>query len=85
MHKIEGLPLIETVQSFQNQITGKFHTVLADPPWRFYNRTGKFSPENKKHYHYPTLPLEEIKEIPVQSCILEPAHLYLCEERSYVQ
>ena len=77
MNKIEGIPLIEASQSFQNEIKGKFHTVLADPPWRFSNRSGKFSPENKKLYLYPTLSLEEIMKIPVQSCTLEPAHLYL--------
>jgi len=69
---------VEAAQSFQNEVKGKaFHTILVDPPWRFFNRTGKFSPENKKLYLYPTLSLEEIMKIPVQSCILEPAHLYL--------
>lgn len=69
---------IEAAQSFRNKIKDKkFHTILADPPWRFFNRTGKFSPENKKLYLYPTLSLEEIIKIPVQSCTLEPAHLYL--------
>jgi DNA (cytosine-5)-methyltransferase 1 len=69
---------VEVAQSFQNEVKGKaFHTILADPPWRYSNRTGKFSPENKKNYHYPTLSLEEIMKIPVQSCLLESAHLYL--------
>lgn len=77
MNKIESQPPIEAAQSFKRAITGKFHTVLADPPWQFANRTGKFSPEYKKFYHYPTLTLQEIKKIPVESCILEPAHLYL--------
>ena len=25
-----------------------FGTVLADPPWRFQNRTGKVAPEHKR-------------------------------------
>lgn len=25
----------------------KFHTILADPPWRFQNRTGKVAPEHR--------------------------------------
>ena len=74
---VKNRPPIEAAQSFKCEVTGKFHTVLADPPWRFGNRTGKFSPENKKIYRYPTLSLGQIKEIPVQSHILEPAHLYL--------
>ena len=35
------------------------------------------SPENGRNYHYPTLSLAEIREIPVQEFIVEPAHLYL--------
>jgi N6-adenosine-specific RNA methylase IME4 len=68
----------DTAQSFENEVSGKkFHTILADPPWSFFNRTGRVSPENKKHYHYPTLSLEEIMKIPVQQCLIEPSHLYL--------
>ena len=33
MNKIEGTPFIEAAQSFQNEIKGKFHTILADPPY----------------------------------------------------
>jgi N6-adenosine-specific RNA methylase IME4 len=69
---------VGAAQSFQNEIKGKkFRTVLADPPWRFHNRTAKIAPENKRLYRYPTLSLEEIKKIPVQNCVLGPAHLYL--------
>lgn len=63
---------------FREKMKGKtFHTILADPPWQFKNRTSKASPEYKKRYHYPTLSLAEIKGIPVQETILKPAHLYL--------
>ncbi len=26
----------------------RFGTVMADPPWRFVNRTGKVAPEHKR-------------------------------------
>jgi len=55
----------------------KFATILADPPWRFQNRTGKMAPEHKRLSRYPTLPLEEIAAIPVESVLEETAHLYL--------
>ncbi|MDX9883851.1 MAG: MT-A70 family methyltransferase [Prolixibacteraceae bacterium] len=55
----------------------KFSTILADPPWQFQNRTGKMAPEHKRLSRYPTLSLEEIMEIPVQSAANETAHLYL--------
>jgi hypothetical protein len=28
--------------------TQRFHTILADPPWQFQNRTGKMAPEHKR-------------------------------------
>ena len=55
----------------------KFATVLADPPWQFTNRTGKMAPEHKRLSRYPTMTLEEIKELPVREIVEEKAHLYL--------
>ncbi|MEK6238200.1 MAG: MT-A70 family methyltransferase [Planctomycetales bacterium] len=52
-------------------------TVLADPPWRFANRTGKMAPEHGRLHRYDTLTLDEIKEIPVAEACAENAHLYL--------
>ncbi|MCI5046034.1 MAG: MT-A70 family methyltransferase [Aquisalinus sp.] len=55
----------------------KVHTVLADPPWQFQNRTGKMAPEHRRLNRYSTLNLEEIKSLPVADYTVEPAHLYL--------
>lgn len=55
----------------------KFSTILADPPWQFQNRTGKMAPEHKRLSRYPTLALQEIKDIPVESVLEDTAHLYL--------
>ncbi|MDD2760123.1 MAG: MT-A70 family methyltransferase [Methylomonas sp.] len=55
----------------------KFATILADPPWQFQNRTGKMAPEHKRLARYPTLTLDEIKQIPVANAAAETAHLYL--------
>jgi N6-adenosine-specific RNA methylase IME4 len=54
-----------------------YKTILADPPWRFLNRTGKMAPEHKRLKRYPTLHLEEIKEIPVHLVANKNSHLYL--------
>ena len=43
----------------------KFSTVMADPPWRFTNRTGKMAPEHKRLARYPTMTLEDICTLPV--------------------
>lgn len=57
--------------------TNQFSTVLADPPWRFQNRTGKVAPEHKRLSRYGTMQLEEIMELPVAQVVKDKAHLYL--------
>jgi len=52
-------------------------TILADPPWRFSNRTGKMAPEHKRLSRYSTMSLQEIMELPVPQIIAPKAHLYL--------
>ncbi|MGB4334710.1 MAG: MT-A70 family methyltransferase [Chromatiaceae bacterium] len=55
----------------------RFATVLADPPWRFQNMTGKVAPEHKRLNRYSTLTLEEISALPVTRVCEDTAHLYL--------
>jgi N6-adenosine-specific RNA methylase IME4 len=57
--------------------TGRFRTVLADPPWRFQNRTGKMAPEHRRLSRYGTMELTEIMELPVAQVVQDRAHLYL--------
>ena len=57
--------------------TGRFKTVLADPPWRFQNRTGKMAPEHHRLSRYGTMELDEIMELPVAQIVQDRAHLYL--------
>jgi N6-adenosine-specific RNA methylase IME4 len=54
-----------------------FGTLLADPPWRFSNRTGKMAPEHRRLHRYPTLSLAEIMELPVARVAKPASHLYL--------
>lgn len=55
----------------------QFETVLADPPWRFQNRTGKVAPEHVRLARYGTMDFEEIGALPVSEVVTERAHLYL--------
>lgn len=55
----------------------KFSTILADPPWRFTNRTGKMAPEHRRLSRYGTLSVDEIASLPVSQIVRQPAHLYL--------
>lgn len=56
---------------------GGFKTILADPPWRFTNRTGKVAPEHRRLDRYSTLDLNEICALPVADIVAKNAHLYL--------
>jgi N6-adenosine-specific RNA methylase IME4 len=56
---------------------GPFGTILADPPWRFSNRTGKMAPEHRRLSRYGTMTLEDIMNLPVEPLASDNAHLYL--------
>lgn len=58
-------------------LDSKFATILADPPWRFINRTGKVAPEHKRLARYPTLTIEEICALPVAEHVEDRAHCYM--------
>jgi N6-adenosine-specific RNA methylase IME4 len=55
----------------------RFATVLADPPWRFTNKSGKVAPEHKRLARYATLTSEQIASLRVASVTDTKAHLYL--------
>jgi N6-adenosine-specific RNA methylase IME4 len=55
----------------------RFSTILADPPWRFINRTGKMAPEHRRLSRYGTLTVDEIAALPVGQAAPDRAHLYL--------
>jgi N6-adenosine-specific RNA methylase IME4 len=55
----------------------KFATILADPPWRFQNSTGKVAPEHRRLSRYETMAVDEIARLPVRNVLEETAHLYL--------
>ncbi|MBR7948117.1 MT-A70 family methyltransferase [Burkholderia cenocepacia] len=59
------------------KVVGGFSTVLADPPWRFSNRTGKVAPEHRRLDRYSTMALDAIMAIDVKTALAPSAHLYL--------
>ncbi len=58
-------------------LEGPFGTVLADPPWRFLNRTGKVAPEHRRLSRYGTLDWKDIARIPVSDLVADRSHCYL--------
>ncbi len=59
------------------KVVGGFATILADPPWRFANRTGKVAPEHRRLDRYSTMSLDAVKALPVADAAAKNAHLYL--------
>lgn len=59
------------------KVAGGFSTVLADPPWRFTNRTGKVAPEHRRLDRYSTMTLDAIMALKVKEVLAPSAHLYL--------
>ena len=54
-----------------------FGTLLADPPWRFENRTGKVAPEHRRLARYDTMTAKEIAALPVAGLMADRSHCYL--------
>jgi len=77
MSKIFNVPQTSAAEDLLKRVQGPFCTILADPPWRFENRTGKMAPEHQRLLRYPTMTMEEILELPVNRISAARAHLYL--------
>jgi N6-adenosine-specific RNA methylase IME4 len=59
------------------QTPGGWATVLADPPWRFANRTGKVAPEHRRLDRYDTMTHKDICGLAVAGVAAPKSHLYL--------
>jgi len=70
-HALEALAELRGLQG------GPFSTILADPPWRFQNRTGKVAPEHRRLSRYDTMTTAEVCALPIAETAAENAHLYL--------
>jgi len=66
-----------SIKEILDGASGKFGTILVDPPWRFINRTGKVAPEHKRLRRYRTMSFDEIAALPIQKLALPQSHLYL--------
>lgn len=77
MTKIVSATFPTAATDLKDKVWGRFSTVLVDPPWQFQNRTGKVAPEHRRLLRYPTMELQEIKELPVGDLVGSRSHLYL--------
>lgn len=58
-------------------LAGTYGSILADPPWKFQNGTGKIAPGHKRLHRYETMALPQIMALPVQAHAADVCHLYL--------
>ena len=73
-----NLHLDSTILDLAGKTKGaRFRTILADPPWRFTNRTGKVAPEHRRLTRYGTMSTDEICALPVAGMTEPTAHLYM--------
>jgi N6-adenosine-specific RNA methylase IME4 len=70
--------LASAATSLRLSVRGQpYGTILADPPWRFTNRTGKIAPEHKRLARYQTMSVAEIADLPVREVAADKSHCYL--------
>lgn len=77
MTTVIQIPQPAAADDLKSKLSGRYSTILADPPWQFMNRTGKMAPEHKRLLRYPTMELAEIMELPIPSLAAARSHLYL--------
>jgi N6-adenosine-specific RNA methylase IME4 len=85
MTKVVNMTEINPSRDLLLKAQGPYPTILADPPWQFQNRTGKVAPEHRRLLRYPTMDLEEIKQLPVNKLAAAKSHLYLWVPNALLQ
>ncbi len=63
----------------------KYNIIYADPPWEVTAGPGWNSNGKSRPLTYPTMSLEEIMELPVQSIAEKDSHLYLWTINKYIE
>ena len=63
--------------AFASLTTSHFGAILADPPWRFHNRTGQAAPEHRRLWRYSTMTVGEIAGLRLDAVAAANSHLYL--------
>ena len=77
MKNVVSIPESSPAEDLRHKVQGQFATILADPPWKFQNSTGKVAPEHRRLLRYPTMEMEEILELPIPRFAAARSHLYL--------
>ena len=62
----------------------KYQVIYADPPWKVKKIVRKVRPNQTPELDYPTMELEEIKALPVESITDDNAVLFLWTTQAYL-
>lgn len=88
--------MVDSSSVFAPLPAGPFSTIVADPPWDYSRKlsaggTSGYSPVHQSRggnrgaaNHYPTLTIQELQDLPVQSVVADQAHLYLWTTSAFV-
>lgn len=63
----------------------KFACILADPPWAFRGYNGFKVPQRAVLQHYRTMPLAELKRLPIGAVAAEHAALFMWTISSHIE
>jgi N6-adenosine-specific RNA methylase IME4 len=55
--------------------SGKYRVIYADPPWEYGNEQPEYHTEQADHY--PLMPMQEIRDLPIREMALDDAVLFL--------
>lgn len=58
----------------------KFSCIYADPPWQYGNQATRASTDN----HYPTMPIDDIVNLPIKELAADDAHLHLWTTNAFL-
>jgi N6-adenosine-specific RNA methylase IME4 len=64
--------------------SGKFHTIVLDPPWEVKKIEREERPNQGVELDYPTMGLDEIAALPVDELAEDACHLYLWVTQKYL-
>lgn len=83
VEQVEEVGDCEVVGSLDDLIAeGRtFGTIYADPPWQYGNQATRASTNN----HYDTMPIAEIKALPIGKLAAEKSHLHLWTTNGFLQ
>lgn len=65
------------------ELEGKFNIIYMDPPWKYDNESESI--RGTAEAHYPTMGMEELKEIPINNITLKDSVMFMWTTNSMIK